>query len=84
VSEREVVLITGARKGIGRHLAEHFVRKGALVEGCSRELPDWELENYTHHQADVRDEGQIKAMFASIRSRHGRLTSRSTTLALHR
>jgi len=73
VSEREVVLITGARKGIGRHLAEHFVRKGALVEGCSRELPDWELENYTHHQADVRDEGQIKAMFASIRSRHGRL-----------
>ena len=73
MSDREVVLITGSRKGIGRHLVEHFVRKGALVEGCSRELPDWELENYTHHQADVLDEIAIRAMFASIRRRHGRL-----------
>lgn len=73
MSEQAVVLVTGSRKGIGRHLAEHFVRKGFLVEGCSREPPDWELENYTHHLADVLDEGQVKAMFASIQRRHGRL-----------
>ena len=71
--DREVVLITGTRKGIGQYLAEHFVKKGALVEGCSRERPEWELENYTHHQVDVLDEGQVKDMFASIRARHGRL-----------
>jgi 3-oxoacyl-[acyl-carrier protein] reductase len=73
MADREVVLITGTRKGIGRHLAEHFVRKGALVEGCSREAPDWELDNYTHHRVDVADESQVKAMLGSIQRRHGRL-----------
>lgn len=71
--EREVVLITGTRKGIGRYLAEHFVRKGALVEGCSRQLPDWNLENYEHHVADVTSEDQVRSMIASIKKRHGRL-----------
>lgn len=69
----EVVLITGTRKGIGRHLAEHFVRRGAIVEGCSRELPDWTLEGYNHHQADITDEAQVRALCSSIQRRHGRL-----------
>ncbi|NJN93661.1 MAG: SDR family oxidoreductase [Anaerolineales bacterium] len=73
MSETEVVLITGTRKGIGRHLAEHFVRKGAIVEGCSREAPDWELPNYTHHCLDVANEVQVKALLSSIQKRHGRL-----------
>jgi 3-oxoacyl-[acyl-carrier protein] reductase len=73
MTDREVVLVTGARKGIGRFLAEHFVRKGACVEGCSRETPDWELAGYTHHPVDVADEAQVKEMLASIRRRHGRL-----------
>jgi 3-oxoacyl-[acyl-carrier protein] reductase len=71
----EVVLITGTRKGIGRYLAEHFVHKGALVEGCSRTALDWELDTtrYTHHCLDVADETQVKAMLSSIQKRHGRL-----------
>lgn len=73
MAECEVVLITGARKGIGRFLVEHFVRKGVIVEGCSREPLDWKLENYTHHSADVANEGQVKAMLSSIQRRHGRL-----------
>src|SRR5687768_4873461 len=73
MTDREVVLVTGARKGIGRFLAEHFVGKGAWVEGCSREAPDWELAGYTHHQVDVADEAQVKEMLAAIRRRHGRL-----------
>lgn len=73
MTEREVILITGTRKGIGRFLGEHFAKKGALVEGCSRKPPDWELENYTHHLADVSDEDQVKKMVSSIRKRHGRL-----------
>jgi 3-oxoacyl-[acyl-carrier protein] reductase len=73
VSDPAVVLITGTRKGIGRYLAEHFVRRGALVEGCSRNAPEWELENYTHHCLDVADETQVRAMFSSIRKRQGRL-----------
>lgn len=71
--EREVVLITGSRKGIGRHLVEHFVRRGALVEGCSRQRPEWELDSYTHHLVDVTNEAQVREMFASIQQRHQRL-----------
>jgi 3-oxoacyl-[acyl-carrier protein] reductase len=73
VADEQVVLITGTRKGIGRALAEHFVRRGARVEGCSRETPDWELEGYTHHLVDVTEEAQVKAMCGSIQRRHGRL-----------
>ncbi len=71
--EREVVLITGTRKGIGRFLVEHFIKKGAIVEGCGRKPVDWRLPDYTHHIADVADEAQVKAMTSSIRKRHGRL-----------
>lgn len=73
MADQEVVLITGTRKGIGRHLAEHFAARGALVEGCSREAPDWELEHYFHHQVDVTDETQVRQMISSIQKRHGRL-----------
>jgi 3-oxoacyl-[acyl-carrier protein] reductase len=73
MSDAEVVLITGTRKGMGRYLAEHFVHRGAMVEGCSRTMPEWELENYTHHCLDVADETRVKAMFSSIRKRHARL-----------
>jgi 3-oxoacyl-[acyl-carrier protein] reductase len=71
----EVVLITGTRKGIGRYLAEHFVRKGALVVGCSRSETDWgqDLQRYTHHCLDVADETQVKAMLSLIQKQHGRL-----------
>jgi len=71
--DAEVVLITGTRTGIGRFLAEHFASRGALVEGCSRNPPEWALEGYTHHCLDVADEAAVRAMFMDIQKRHGRL-----------
>src|SRR5439155_11915094 len=68
-----VVLITGSREGIGRYLVEHFVKRGALVEGCSRGQPDWQLDGYRHHIADVSDERQVRALLDAIRKRHGHL-----------
>jgi 3-oxoacyl-[acyl-carrier protein] reductase len=68
-----VALITGTRKGIGRYLAEYYVKRGFLVEGCSREDAGWSLEGYTHHCTDVADETGVRAMIDSIRRRHGRL-----------
>ena len=73
VPERDVVLVTGARKGIGRYLAEHFLRKGAAVEGCSREPSDLVHEHYTHHHADVTNETQVRTMMSAINKRHRRL-----------
>jgi 3-oxoacyl-[acyl-carrier protein] reductase len=72
VMERPVTVITGARKGIGRFLAEHYVSRGHLVVGCSRGEPDWALENYEHVQLDVADEDAVRQMFRQLRS-YGRL-----------
>jgi 3-oxoacyl-[acyl-carrier protein] reductase len=68
-----VTLITGTRKGIGRHLAEYYCDRGHIVYGCSRGEPEWTRDNYHHVVADVSDENQVKLLFAAIRREHGRL-----------
>ncbi len=68
-----VSLITGTSKGIGRFLAEHYVRRGHRVVGCSRSRPEWELEGYLHYEADVADETSVRQIFADLRQRFGRL-----------
>ncbi|MFX0201818.1 MAG: SDR family NAD(P)-dependent oxidoreductase [Candidatus Hodarchaeota archaeon] len=73
MSKPQIILITGTRKGIGRFLAEHYIRNGFFVEGCSRKEPEWRLPNYTHHLVDVTNEAKVKKMFLSIQKRHGRL-----------
>jgi len=70
---KRVMLITGTRKGIGRALAERYVRHGWLVVGVSRGKPDWNLDGYEHHELDVADEKAVKALFLTIRKQHGRL-----------
>jgi 3-oxoacyl-[acyl-carrier protein] reductase len=68
-----VTLITGTRKGIGRHLAEYYCDQGHIVFGCSRGEPEWKRDNYHHVIADVADESQVKLLFAAIRREHGHL-----------
>jgi 3-oxoacyl-[acyl-carrier protein] reductase len=71
--ETQVTLITGTRKGIGKFLAEHYVRKGHEVIGCSRATPEWALEHYRHFETDVADEKAVRAMFSAVRKDYGRL-----------
>lgn len=73
VSERPVALVTGSRTGIGRYVAEQLVAAGYHVVGCSRQPADWALEGYSHFEADVADEAQVKALLTSIRRKHKRL-----------
>lgn len=68
-----VALVTGTRKGIGKYLAQQLVERGYTVVGCSREPVDWELEGYTHIQADVQDEAQVKQLVEQIRRQYDRL-----------
>ncbi len=68
-----VTLITGTRKGIGQFLANHYVRLGHTVIGCSREQPDWQLDGYAHFLADVADEAAVLKLFSTIRKTHGRV-----------
>jgi len=72
-TDKQVVIVTGSRKGIGRHLAEHYVKRGFIVEGCSRGDAGWEAENYTHHNVDVADEKSVKTMVSAVAKKHGRI-----------
>ena len=72
-SERPVALITGTRKGIGRHLAEHLADRGYMVVGCRREMPDWSIGNYEHVLADIAEENDVKRLFAHIQKQYRRL-----------
>ena len=66
-----LAVVTGSRKGIGKHLAGHLAARGYRVVGCSREPADWTLDGYEHCVADVTEEAQVVALFADVRRRHG-------------
>lgn len=68
-----VVLVTGARKGIGRYLAEQYLSRGAVVVGCSRSANDLEHSRYRHFLLDVADESAVKELFAAVRKEFGRV-----------
>lgn len=68
----EVMLITGTRKGIGRHLVDYYLARGFVVAGCSREPFDGETPaNYFHYVADVGDERAMVNMVRDVRTRFG-------------
>ena len=68
-----VTLITGTRKGIGKFLAEYYVKKGHVVVGCSRSSPEWSLGNFYHIDADVGNESDVKHVISFIRRKFGKL-----------
>ncbi len=71
--DERVTLVTGARKGIGRHLAEQRLAQGDRVYGCSRQPADLASPRYRHFCLDVSDERAVRQMFSQIRKEAGRL-----------
>ncbi len=73
-SEAPVALVTGARTGIGRALAEHLLGAGYTVVGCSRKPLDAPLGGaYTHVCCDVADEPAVIDLVRDLGRAHGRL-----------
>jgi len=72
---REVVLVTGTRKGIGRHLVDHFLQQGHAVAGCSRAAFDGPVpDGYRHYLADVADERAVVEMVRDVHNKLGAIT----------
>ncbi|MBU0551775.1 SDR family oxidoreductase [Myxococcota bacterium] len=71
--EGQVILITGASKGIGAHLVERFRARGAWVAGCARSMTPSEDEGGSSHAVDVTDEVATRAWIREVYQRKGRL-----------
>ena len=69
----EAWLVTGARKGIGRYLADAYMKEGKTVIGCSRKVPDSHLCK-EFYACDVSYENEVKELFYKIRQSY-RLTN---------
>ena len=67
------VLVTGTSRGIGAHLARHFLAQGDLVFGCARGDSDINDERYVHARIDVSDETGVRALMRAVRERAGGL-----------
>jgi 3-oxoacyl-[acyl-carrier protein] reductase len=70
-SNKPITLITGASRGIGRFLAEHYLDRGHVVLGVSRGEVDLSHADFYHFAVDVRDEKAVRSMFDQIARRFG-------------
>lgn len=57
--KNNVMIITGASRGIGRYLCEYYLKKEFVVIGCSRNDTDFKHKNYKHYILDVADEKAV-------------------------
>src|SRR6266851_6637096 len=74
MSER-VVLITGAKGGLGSLVTERFLASGATVVGVSRSISqqDFPRPNFEALPVDFTKAAAVRSAIGSIVDRHGRL-----------
>jgi 3-oxoacyl-[acyl-carrier protein] reductase len=61
------ILITGSSRGLGKEMAEHFLKKGDIVIGCARSESQIEHANYHHYQVDIASAEAVTDFFYKLR-----------------
>jgi 3-oxoacyl-[acyl-carrier protein] reductase len=62
----QVAVVTGASRGLGRTIAEHFLSEGARVVGLARGEGTIDDARYSHLQVDVSNSGKVQEAFLKI------------------
>lgn len=65
------VVITGATRGIGLALTQHYLAAGDEVIGCGRTPSVVSHPNYLHRCVDVTDGQEVDQLFDELRARFG-------------
>jgi 3-oxoacyl-[acyl-carrier protein] reductase len=63
----KVIVITGTSKGIGKAIANYYLRKNCIVIGCSRSEGSILHENYRHFCLEVSDEKAVVSMIRAVK-----------------
>ena len=69
-----LALVTGARKGLGKALALHFLEQGYTVIGASRHATEWEADGFLDFPTDVSNEESVVQLTRRIHKLDGTLS----------
>ncbi|HEX5069205.1 MAG TPA: SDR family oxidoreductase [Vicinamibacterales bacterium] len=72
-SPSPVAIVTGARKGIGRFLAERLLSQGYTVVAASRHPCEWAADGLVDLPSDVTNEQAVRALVKEVVARTGRV-----------
>jgi len=67
------MIVTGASKGIGAHIANHYRSNGYAVLGCSRSPTFISAKPHHHIELDVANEEEVIELFNYVKEEYGRL-----------